>query len=89
MVDAFLNLLDKVTLEAIESQEALKVELDKFRRLSSAVMGYNDSPDQPEVNLHNFAKYILIEGKRDEKRALISCLKQTIFLKNKELSTQV
>jgi DNA invertase Pin-like site-specific DNA recombinase len=86
LVEAFLNLLDKITVEAVESQEALKLELDKFRRLSSAVMGYRDNP---EINLYNFAKYILIEGKRDEKRALISCLSQTIYLKNKELVTQI
>jgi DNA invertase Pin-like site-specific DNA recombinase len=89
LVEAFLNLLDKITLEAIESHEALHKELDKFRRLSSAVMGYTDITDQTEVNLHNFAKYILIEGKRGEKRALISCIKETIYLKNKELVTQV
>lgn len=89
LVEAFLDLLDGLTIEEIESKEALHNELDKFRRLSSAVMGYTDNPDHETVNLHNFAKYILIEGKRDEKRALISCLKQTIYLKNKELTTQI
>jgi hypothetical protein len=88
LVEAFLNLLDGLTIEEIASKEALTKELDKFRRLSSAVMGYMDNPEQAEVNLRNFAKYILIEGKREEKRALISCIKQTIYLKNKELITQ-
>ena len=82
-------MLDNITIEEVGSQEALKVELDKFRRLSSAVMGYTDNTEHVEVNLHNFAKYILIEGKRDEKRALISRVKQTIYLKNKELITQI
>jgi site-specific DNA recombinase len=85
LTDAFLNLLEKITIKEVESQEALKIELDKFRRLSSAVMGYGDNLDQPEVSLNNFARYILVEGKREEKRALISCLKETIYLKNKEI----
>jgi hypothetical protein len=46
-------------------------------------MGYMDNPNLAEVNLHNFAKYILHEDKRDEKRTLVSCLKQTIYIKNK------
>ncbi len=87
LAEAFVSLLGKVTLQEIESKEALRFELDKFRRLSSAVLGYSDNQEQPEINLHNFAKYILTEGTRDEKRTLISCLDQTIYLKNKELTT--
>jgi hypothetical protein len=49
-------------------------------------LGYSaDSDQNQEINLHNFAKYILTEGTVVEKRALISCLKQTIYIRNKEL----
>jgi site-specific DNA recombinase len=89
LAEAFVNLLGKVTLQEIECKEGLQYELDKFRRLSSAVLGYGDNQGQPEINLHNFAKYVLTEGTRDEKRTLISCLNQTIYLKNKELTTQI
>lgn len=90
LAEAFIQMLGKVTIEEIESKEALKVELDRFRRLSSAVLGYNNSQqDQPEINLHNFAKYVLTEGTREEKRALIACLNQTVYLKNKEVITQI
>jgi hypothetical protein len=82
-------MLSDVTIEEIESKEALRTELDRFRRLSSAVLGYGDSADQPEINLHNFAEYVLTEGTRDEKRALIACLDQTIYLKDKEVITQI
>ncbi len=90
LAEAFVNMLSKVTVEEIESKEALKSELDRFRRLSSAVLGYkNSQQDQPEINLHNFAKYVLTEGTREEKRALIACLNQTVYLKNKEVITRI
>ena len=90
LIDALLCLLDKLTIEEIESKEALHNELDKFKRLSSAVLGYSeDLGKKTEINLHNFAKYILTEGTTAEKRALISCLEQIIYLKNKELITQI
>ena len=88
LAEAFVHLLANITIEEIESKEALRAELDRFRRLSSAVLGYSDNPEQSEINLHNFAKYVLHEGTRAEKRALISCLEQTVYLKNKEVTTQ-
>lgn len=89
LVEALLKLLGSLTIEEIENKEALHNELDRFRRLSSAVLGYTDNAGQAaEINLHNFAKYILSEGTRAEKRALIACLNQTIYLKNKELTTR-
>lgn len=89
LTEAFIRLLANITIEEIESKEALKAELDRFRRLSSAVLGYGDQHEQVEINLHNFAKYVLTEGTRVEKRALISCLNEIIYLKNKEVITQI
>jgi site-specific DNA recombinase len=89
LAEAFVRLLDKVTIEEIEAKEGLRVELDRFRRLSSAVLGFNDTEGQPKISLHNFAKYVLTEGTRSEKRDLIACLNQTIYLKDKELITQI
>ncbi len=90
LVESLLGLLSGLTIEQIESQEALHNELDKFRRLSSAVLGYSGSAEQQsEINLHNFAKYILTEGTTAEKRALVSCIQATIYLRNKELFVEL
>jgi hypothetical protein len=86
--EAFLRLLANITIEEVENNEALQAVMDRFRRLSAAVLG-NTENDGQGINLHNFAKYILTEGTRAEKRALISCLEQTIYLKNKEVTTEI
>lgn len=88
LTEAILQLLGSITIEEVEGKEALQAELDRFRRLSAAVLGDTESNGQG-INLHNFARYILIEGTRAEKRALISCLEQTVYLKNKEVVTQI
>lgn len=87
LTEAFIGLLANITVDEIKSKDALQTELDKFTRLSVAVRGNNDKPE--DINLENFAGYILNEGTRLEKRALISCLEQTLYLKNKELVTAV
>lgn len=90
LIEALLRLLGSLTIEDVASKEALHNELDWFRRLSSAVLGYGDnSVQQPDINLRNFAKYILLQGTTAEKRALVACLNQTVYLKNKELTTQI
>jgi len=88
LTEAFLRLLEGITVQEVESKETLQTELDRFRRLSAAVLGDVENDGQG-INLHNFAKYILTEGTRAEKRALISCLEQTIYLKDKEVTTKV
>lgn len=87
LTEAFIGLLANITVDEIKTKTALQTELDKFTRLSVAVRGNNDKPE--DINLENFAGYILSEGTRLEKRALISCLEQTLYLKNKELVTAV
>ena len=63
--EAFVEMLEKLTIAEVEEKPNLRNELDRFRRLSSAVLGTGDSDEQPEINLGNFAKYILAEGTRD------------------------
>jgi DNA invertase Pin-like site-specific DNA recombinase len=87
LTEAFIGLLSGITVDEIKEKQALQTELDKFIRLSVSVRGNNDKPE--DINLENFAGYILNEGTRLEKRALISCLEQTLYLKNKELVTAI
>lgn len=87
--EAFLKLLSDITIEEIQGKEALQAELDRFRRLSAAVLGNTESDRRQDINLRNFAKYILTEGTRAEKRALLSCLEQTIYLKDKTVVTEI
>lgn len=82
-----MQLLADLTVDEIREKDSLHSELDKFIRLSVAVRGNNDTPE--DINLANFAGYIFNEGTNMEKRALISCIDQPLYLKNKELVTAI
>jgi len=88
LTEAFVSFLGGIPIEEIEKRVALKTELDRFRRLSSAVLGCKEGEAQTEISLHNFAKYVLTEGTREEKRELITCLDTTIYLKDREAYIQ-
>lgn len=83
LTEAFSKLLSGITPEEMRSKDSLQAELDKFMRLSVAVRGNKDNPE--DVNIGGFAGYIFSSGTRLEKRALLSCLNQTLYLKNKEV----
>ena len=87
MAEAFTQLLADITPEEVRVKESLQAELDKFIRLSVAVRGNNDNPE--DVNMTGFAGYIFSSGTRLEKRALLSCLNQTLYLKDKAVVTEV
>lgn len=88
LTETFIRLLESVGIEETESKEALQTELDRFRRLSAVLLAENGS-DEQDINLHTFAKYITRQGIRDQQRELIACLKQTIYLKDKTITTRV
>lgn len=81
LAETFSELLSGITPEEVMTKENLQTELDKFIRLSVAVRGNNDNPE--DVNMSGFADYIFSSGTRLEKRALLSCLNQTLYLKTK------
>lgn len=87
LADAFSELLSGITPEEVRAKERLQAELDKFIRLSVAVRGNNDNPE--DVNMGGFAGYIFSNGTRLEKRALLSCLNQTLYIKDKTVITEV
>lgn len=46
----------------------------------------NDLPKKiSDVNIKNYAKYILFEGTKQKKRDLLECLKNKLILKDKIL----
>lgn len=66
-------------------REKIDYQIKKYRQFSYTVLGKNTEFDNRtvEADVKNYAKHILQNGTRDEKRGLLNCLKSTINLKNK------
>ena len=39
----------------------------------------------PEVDIKEYAKYLLLEGTKDEKREILACLKTQLYLKDQKI----
>jgi hypothetical protein len=49
-------------------------------------MQSNDSLEMPEVDIRSYAKYVLQDGTREEKRSVLMCLKSKMKLTNQKIS---
>jgi DNA invertase Pin-like site-specific DNA recombinase len=87
LVGQLLELIDEISIDKIGAKEKLERELARHRQFIGNVLGqkYQNEANINEVNIKNYAKYILKEGSREEKRELLSCLKDEIFIKDRKI----
>jgi hypothetical protein len=68
-------------------KERIKAEIERLKKFQSGLLGQKESNVKvSDIDIRNYAKYILREGKDIEKRELLGCLRDKIQLKNKQIS---
>jgi len=87
LVDQLLSIIDKLNLDKIGMKEIIEKEIEQYYKFRHAVLGIskNEKDKQKDIDIKNYAKYILKDGTIYEKRELLSCLKSKLILKNKKV----
>ena len=82
-----LELMDKIDLDELGARKKVQEEIEKYKRFSQGVFGKMMTQEYhvPQVDVKNYAKFVLQNGTRDEKRDLLACLKSKIFLKKQKI----
>ncbi len=86
LIKQFENIVDEVDLDEIGIKQRLVNEVERFRKFQNVVFGVNGNTDVKEIDIRNYAKYVLREGTGLEKRELMACFKTRLILKNKTMS---
>ncbi len=78
-------MIDKIDLDEITTQDKIKRKITKFRKFSYSVLGQETEFDKRpiETDIRNYAKYILTDGTKDDKRELLGCLRSRVEIKDK------
>jgi len=85
-----INIIDNIDIDQLATQEKIKKELERFNKFSAIIRGESSLAKRSnEVDVRNYAKYVLAEGTKEEKRELLECLKSKIFLKNRSILTSL
>lgn len=86
LIKQFAELLDKIDIDEIGIREKLRYEVERVKKFQQGVLGIKDKITVGDIDIRNYAKYILREGQDVEKRELLGCLKSKILLKNKVIA---
>ena len=71
-------------------RKKLQAEIERHKRFSVGILGgKKEDYFVKDVDIRNYAKYLLREGNIFEKRDLLSCLKSSFCLKDKLLSVRL
>lgn len=86
LIEQFEKLLDHININEIGMKEKIKTEVERIKRFNQSVLNIKQQIQIKDVDIRDYAKFILKDGSIEEKRELLTCFKSRIFLKNKQLS---
>lgn len=84
LVEQLANLMDDIDLDNIGMKDKIKSEIERHKKFQSGLLGIKESNlKASDIDVRNYAKYILREGQLLEKRELLACMRSKITLANK------
>lgn len=88
LIEQLANILDKVSLDEIGMKEKIKAEIEEHKKFNKSVLGKTtiEKVKVKEIDIRNYAKYILRERNIWEKRELLGNLRSKLMLRHKLIS---
>lgn len=77
--------MDKIDLDELGVKSRIEEEIRRFNKFRTGVLGYKQEKSSEDIDVRNYAKYLLREGTLVEKRELLGCLKSKLVLKDKRI----
>lgn len=89
LAEQLATMMDSIEFSEIGMRKKIKEEIERHKKFQSGLLGEKESKIKvKDVEVRNYAKYILREGQMHEKRELLSCLRSKIKLADKLISIQ-
>lgn len=86
LIEQLANLMDKIDLDEIGMKERIKTEIERHKKFQANILGGKSAKVKVgDIDIRNYAKYILRDGSMTEKRELLSCLRSRITMAKKEV----
>jgi len=87
LIKQLVGLVDKISLNKLGIKEKIELELERYNKFRYGVLGLKKEEEekQKNIDIKNYAKYILKNGNIYEKRDLLSCLRSRLVLKDRKI----
>jgi len=86
LITKLTELIGRVDLDELGIRSRIEDEIVRFNKFRTGVLGHKQEKTSIDIDVRNYAKYLLKEGTLMEKRELLSCLKSKLILKDKKIS---
>lgn len=86
LIEQLKEILDDIDLNTVSMREKITSEVKRFKKFEQMLLGNKTPVAVRDIDIRNYAKFILQEGSMEEKREFLGCLKSEIILKNKEVN---
>jgi len=83
LIQQFEKLIDQVNISEIGMKEKIKYEVERIKKFNQSVLAIKQQIQIKDVDIRDYAKFILKDGTIEEKRELLTCFKSKIVLENK------
>ncbi|PIR56845.1 MAG: hypothetical protein COU72_04050 [Parcubacteria group bacterium CG10_big_fil_rev_8_21_14_0_10_41_35] len=83
LLKQFEGLMEKIDLNELGIKEKIKDEVARVKKFQRVILGTKENIEVKDIDVRNYAKYLLQEGSDLEKRELLGCFKSKILLSNK------
>ncbi|PIR69183.1 MAG: hypothetical protein COU47_03705 [Candidatus Niyogibacteria bacterium CG10_big_fil_rev_8_21_14_0_10_46_36] len=87
LIKEMSRILDVIHLDELGLRDRIDAELKRYNRFRTGVLGAKKKKESvSELDIRNYAKYLLQEGTIMEKREILMHLRSRLVLENKKLS---
>ncbi len=86
LIEQLSALIDSIDLDTMGMRAKLEDEIKRYNKFSRGVLGQKGKTDVPMIDVKTYAKYILQEGSKEERRELLGCLKNRLILKDQKIT---
>ena len=81
MIEQLAELMDTIDLDEISIKEKIKDEIERNKNFQMGLLGIKEKTIKvADIDIRNYAKYILRDGTMVQKRELLSCLRSKITI---------
>jgi hypothetical protein len=87
LVEQLIKLIDELSIDNIGIKHKFNAEIERYYKFTKKILGNNEEEfnKQKDIDMRNYAKYVLKEGSIIEKREILYCLKSKLVMKEKKI----
>ena len=87
LIEQLVGIIDQLDINELGIKHQFNEENERYYKFSKGVLGLTsrEFDKQKEVDMRNYAKYVLREGSIFQKREVLGCLKSNLIMKDKKI----